>query len=619
MKSLDAVRLLFVLSLSLLSATSCGLSKAADTVSTVTPTILPPGDPVSPTYTVSVNGVDVPVWNSRDSSYARFAFTGTATITITVKGASSSYRLSPLAANLGATISGSTLRLTLTKPRKLIVHPANQRGERLCLSAEAPEDSPVVPGTSGVTTLSGVDTSGTRDVTSALQAAINKLPAGGTLYIPRGIYAFSDLDLKANTTVYLAAGAALKALGANNYNSQINFSGADGAVLRGRGVIDGDGYRLRTAVNGNEQGRTLISNDSGTTTKDVVIEGVTIRNPPVWTAIIFDTYNWSLRNLAIISDDAYANRDGIDPHNAQRMIIDDCVFLTSDDCVGYSTTQDNLDLGTTIKNCVMFNSNSGACVRFGPWIGANTRNVTIENLDLVQSCQKSANEAALPIYAGGTISDIRYRNLRVESLSQNLIYMITQWNDYYAGQKKGSIKNVTFEGLICLAPGWVSLNAPSSSATIQGVFFSDFKYLSRAVGKPADFQYDSEGSVSNVTFTSTPTPVVTLNTTSTTASSSSPATIVVAISTVQSKPISVPLIVRGNAVAGTDYQVLPTTVTIPPGKTLVTFPLTPLAAQSGTPRVVVVEANHSDSRTYMLGPNYRTMVTLTGATTLLRQ
>src|SRR5262249_12015098 len=85
------------------------------------------------------------------------------------------------------------------------------------------------------------------------------------------------------------------------------------------------------------------------------------------------------------------------------------------------------------------------------------------------------NEAALPIYAGGSISDIRYRNIRVESLQQNLIYMITQWNDYYAGQKNGSIKNVTFEGLSCLDAGWISLNPPSGGPPIQGLFFKRVK------------------------------------------------------------------------------------------------------------------------------------------------
>ncbi len=613
MKRINDLRLLSILCLTIVSSLLVKPLPAQDVLNVVTPTILPPGDQLSPTFRVSVNGVDVPVWNSRDASYARFAFTGTATVSVTVNGKAASYVVSPSSAVVRPVVIGSTIRFALYRPRKLILHDINHVGEKLCLSAEAPEESPVVSGAPGVTTLSGVDNSGTRDVTSALQDAINKLPSGGTLYIPRGIYAFTDLDLKANTTCYLAAGAMLKALGTNNYNSQINLSGANGAVLRGRGVIDGNGYRLRSAVNGNEQGRTLISNDGGSPTRDVVIEGLTIRNPPIWTAILFDTYNWNLRNLAIVTDDAYANRDGIAPHNSQRIVIDDCLLLTSDDCIAYSTTQDNLDLGATIKNSVLYNSNSGACVRFGPWIGNNTRNVTLENLDLVQSCEKSANEAALAIYAGGSISDIRYRFVRVESLRQNLIYMITQWNDYYAGQKQGSVKNVTFEGFLCSSPGWISLNAPSSAAPIQSLFFSGFSFQNRAVSKPADCEYESEGSVSNVTFTAATTPVVGVAVSSISSSSIRPITINVTLSSVQSKPISVPLLVHGTAKGGTDYQVLPTSVTIPAGASQASLRLNPLA--TATPgRVVLIEANHSDARNYMLGPNYCAMVTLTRST-----
>jgi hypothetical protein len=78
----------------------------------------------------------------------------------------------------------------------------------------------------------------------------------------------------------------------------------------------------------------------------------------------------------------------------------------------------------------------------------------------------------------------------------------------------------------------------------------------------------------------------------------------------QSKPITIPLIIRGNAKAGTDYQVLPTNVTIPAGSMSVSLPLTPLTGATAG-RVVVVEANHSDSRSYLLGPTYCAMITLT--------
>ena len=62
--------------------------------------------------------------------------------------------------------------------------------------------------------------------------------------------------------------------------------------------------------------------------------GVTLvlRNLPILTAIIFDTFDWRISKLTILADSDYSSADSIDPYNAQRMILDDCLFMSSDDC-----------------------------------------------------------------------------------------------------------------------------------------------------------------------------------------------------------------------------------------------------------------------------------------------
>jgi hypothetical protein len=133
---------------------------AAVTPDAVTAIDLPPGDALSANYRVSVNGVSIPVAASRDASYARFAFTGTARVTVTYAKAITAYRLSPEAAGLASTVSGTSLSFTLDRPRKLILHHVNGTAEKLCLLAEAPETDPVRSGGPGVVTLSGVDATG---------------------------------------------------------------------------------------------------------------------------------------------------------------------------------------------------------------------------------------------------------------------------------------------------------------------------------------------------------------------------------------------------------------------------------------------------------------------------
>jgi hypothetical protein len=579
----------------------------------VTAIALPPGDAMSTSYRVSVNGVRVPVAASRDASYARFAFTGTARVTVTCAAAITSYRLSPETAGIPAVVSGSALEFALDRPRKLILHHVDGITEKLCLLAEAPETEPVRSGDPGVVTLTGVDASGATDVTAAVQQAIDALLPGGTLLIPRGVYGFTTLRLKAATTVYLAMGAMLKATGSSQ--GQVVLGGAHGAALRGQGVIDGDGDRHRAAVGGNENlCRPLLAVAAGQTTTGVTIDGLVLRNPPAWTAILFDTVDWRIQNLAIVCNDLYPNRDGIDPHNAEGLVLDDCLFLTSDDCIAYSTTRTNVNLRTVIKNSVMYNSNSGACVRIGPWIGDGTRNVTFENLDLIQGCELAGNEAALAIYAGGDLSDVRYRAIRAEDPRWRLATMVTSWIDFYAGAQSGSVTNVLFEDLSCREQGYLLFNPGALGATppIQNLAFTGFVYRGQTVSNPAGCDWSANGTPpSAVSFAPTAAPTVSLAMTSPAVSWPSAAKLVVSINAPAATATLVPLTVRSAGTSGTHFQTVPASVTIPAGLTAVRTVIRPLLpSYAGDRLAVVVEAEHSGARAYLLSQSYRAMTTL---------
>lgn len=412
----------------------------------VTPYPLPVGDTPSSVYRVKVNGTDVPVSNSRDASYAHFAFSGTARVAVTVSQAVKSYRLSPAPADLAPTVRGSTIEWTMTRPRKLILHHVNELDEKLCILADPPEEDPPRPGDPGVVVLSGVDATGATDVT-----------------------------------------------------------------VRSRGVIDGRGYALRKAVNGREEGRSLISVAHGGSSSRVTLRDVIIRNPPVYSCIVFDTVDGRFSNVKFITDSDYANRDGIAPHNARRLIVDDCFFLTSDDCIAYSTTRPGLDLEAVVKNCVLYNTVSGAFIRHGPWIGDGTRGFTAENIDMIQGCEKAGNEAGIAFYAGGALRDIRYRNIRVENPRGRLIYMVTDWKDHDAGPRRGSISGVVFERLTCEGKGLIHLKAAGPSESIGPVAFMDFTYRGKGVLRPEDCDFAASGEVRGITFVAGSSPVVSLS------------------------------------------------------------------------------------------------------------
>jgi len=582
----------------------------------VTPYPLPAGDAASSAYSVTVNGTNVPVSNSRDASYAHFAFTGTARVVVTVSQAVTSFRLSPVAAGIVPAVSGSVIQWTLTRPRKLILHHVNNLSEKLCILAEPPEEAPPKSGDPGVVVLAGLDATGRTDVSAGLQAALDGVPEGGTLVIPAGRYGFTTFRMRSGKNCYLAPGSVLEASGTGrgpDATAQVSFTGVSNATLSGRGVIDGRGYALRKAVEGREEGRPLLSVAQDSSSSKVTLRDVIIRNPPVYSCIVFNTSDWNFSNVKFLSDADYANRDGIAPHNAQRLMVDDCFFLTSDDCIAYSTTRPGIDLAAVIKNCVMYNSVSGAFIRLGPWIGDGTRGFTAENIDMIQGCEKAGNDAGIALYAGGALSDLRFRNIRVEDPHWRLISMFTRWKDYYAGAKRGSIANVVFERMSCESKGLISLSAGNPSEPIRQISFKDFVYRGKTALGTGDCEYAESGTVTDVTFASGSSPVLSINPSALQADANSDAELVVARSTVSPSPMIVGLVIRGTARPGSHYTALPTTITIPPDQRSVTLRVHPLATSvAGGPMTVLVELDHSAARTYLLGPEQRAQITLVG-------
>ena len=78
----------------------------------------------------------------------------------------------------------------------------------------------------GSVNVKDVMASGVKDATKAIQQAIDSLPGGGTVYIPRGVYVISHIELK--------KGVKLKLEGLlRDYTKDYVSSGAQGALTRG--------------------------------------------------------------------------------------------------------------------------------------------------------------------------------------------------------------------------------------------------------------------------------------------------------------------------------------------------------------------------------------------------
>ncbi len=577
---------------------------------------------LSKNYTVFVNETPITVYavgSNKDVSYVHFAFAGKVTVRIHLKATVNSYNLSPHSYGIVSTKSGQDITLELDRPRKLIIQSINSLGENLCILADPLEENAPKIGDANVVNImsTGIDNTGAQNGLTRIKNALAALPSGGILYFPPGRYsAGGPINMISNKSIYLAGGATLQA--GLSGRLTLFFNGANNVKVFGRGSIDGMGDSKRAAVGGEgDETCCLMHKSVSTASNNCTIEGIIMKSSITWNAIVMGTTNWTVYNTKTINGKMFGNHDGWDPHNAINMMLDNNFIYGSDDCIALSITNDNMTLNTTFRNNVLTNTNSGATIRIGPSVGENTKNVTVENNDHVLC---GGNEYSLAFYLGGAISNFKYLNSRVENAPKGLILIRTSWQDYYAGTQSGSANGILFDRLSVekVQNGYEGhLSCFEGKATsanfVKNVTFKDFyqKGVLQTNNATADVLY-SGSYVSNVTFTTSTTPVINISATSLVAyrSGLNPGKFTVSRTGGSTdNDLTVRYLIHGTATNGTDYTSILDSVVIPSGLLEAEIVITPDITNTAEYYKTVFLSISSNSN-YILGANFHAVVSI---------
>ncbi len=118
------------------------------------------------------------------------------------------------------------------------------------------------------------------------------------------------------------------------------------------------------------------------TSRNILIEGITILNSPMWEVTPLYCTNVTVRNVKI--DSHGPNNDGCDPDSCTDVLIENCVFSTGDDCIAIKSgrNRDGRRVGAPtenviIRNCEMKDGHGGLTI--GSEMSAGVRNVFVEN------------------------------------------------------------------------------------------------------------------------------------------------------------------------------------------------------------------------------------------------
>jgi len=431
------------------------LSRAAEPVRTYP---VPNGEPLSPNFTVSIDGQNSPVYLAtvvslsneervkvRDmidpagvtskASFTSFDISGSAELTVTCPQAIQSAKILPTSSGIIPQISGNKLTFSVNKPTQLTLEINGDWVNSLHLFVNPPETD------------------------------IPKADDPKVIYFGPGIHEINQVKVTSGQTVYIAGGAVLYAspLAAGKSTGPMFLLSGTDITLRGRGIIDGS---KRPHPGG---GHPIVA--EGTNIK---VEGIILRDSPTWNFPVRKSDNVNIRNIKIIG--WRSNSDGIDICNSRNVTVSDCFLRTFDDLVVIKSydPKGGPAKDITVKNCILWNEFAHA-LSLGAELRMPVENVTFSDCEVIHD---KGREWLLRVYHcdSAPVKDIRFNNIRSEETRRLMSVWIGKaiWTK---DPERGHVDNVTFSNIQSPVPNRTSPYADlvgfDTEHAIHGVYFDN--------------------------------------------------------------------------------------------------------------------------------------------------
>ena len=179
--------------------------------------------------------------------------------------------------------------------------------------------------------------------------------------------------------------------------------------------------------------------------RNVLIEGVTIRNSPMWEINPVLCTNVTVRKVRIETHGP--NNDGCDPESCRDVLIEDCYFDTGDDCIAIKSGR-NADgrriavptENVVIRGCHMKDGHGG--VTIGSEISGGVRNVFAERCTMdspnLDRALRFKNNAA----RGGVLEHVYMRDVTVGEVGDSVLSIDFHYEEGKAGRFTPVVRDV---------------------------------------------------------------------------------------------------------------------------------------------------------------------------------
>jgi polygalacturonase len=300
---------------------------------------------------------------------------------------------------------------------------------------------------------------------------------GGHVVVPKGDYVTGPIRLRSHVDLHIDAGATLRfsqdpsrypltltrweGVELMNYSPLIYAADCEDIAITGEGTLDGQADETHwwnwkaekdPRLQSDDRNALFKQNDDGVPVaqrvygsghflrptfvepyrcKNILIEGVTIKNAPFWVLHPTLSTNVTIRRVTIIGHGP--NTDGCDPESCRDVLIEDCIFDTGDDCIALKSGRnaDGRRINVPVENviirgCRMNNGHGGVTV--GSEVSGGARNIyaeknRLDSPELERGLRVKTNSAR-----GGTVEnifarDIEIGNVKLAPIEIDLRYM----------------------------------------------------------------------------------------------------------------------------------------------------------------------------------------------------
>jgi polygalacturonase len=179
--------------------------------------------------------------------------------------------------------------------------------------------------------------------------------------------------------------------------------------------------------------------------KNVLVDGVTVKNSPMWQIHPVLCSNVTVRNVTVASHGP--NNDGCNPESSRDVLIEDCLFDTGDDCIAIKSgrNRDGRRIGVPseniiVRNCRMQDGHGG--VTIGSEASGGVRNVFAENCRMDSPNLDRALRLKTNSVRGGFIENIFMRNVKVGQVADAVFRADLFYEEGDAGKFPPTVRNI---------------------------------------------------------------------------------------------------------------------------------------------------------------------------------